>query len=78
MTVRFVELPRVDEDPRTQVLVDVAYAATASGAPAVGDRVGSDGTDPLFPEGDWDVVGRQWVYGLRGLETIYCEIRRAP
>lgn len=53
-------------------------AATTSGAPAVGDTVGSDGTDPLFPEGDWDVVGRQWVYGLRGLETIYCEIRRAP
>jgi hypothetical protein len=77
MTVRFVELVRPDEDPRSQTLVDVAYAATIHGTPAIRDTVGSDGTDPRFPEGDWDVVGRQWVYGAGGLMTVYCEIRRS-
>lgn len=75
MTIRFVELPGAEENPLTWNPVDVSYAATAT-VPAIGDTLDSDGTDPEFPEGEWDVVGRQFAYGVLGLETVYCEIRR--
>lgn len=70
--IRFIEeRPSTDDQ-----ILNVKYAWPVGDTPQIGDRVESDGSDPQFEEGVWEVVGRFWQVGIHGPDMLIVSLDR--